>query len=63
MGSKRIKLLMLSGGSLVGQNVLAALAMRRDNLELSVMNSKADEPAIFEFNKVFYSPSLVDTLR
>ena len=58
-GLAPFKLLMLSGGSLVGQNVLSALAMRRDGCQLSVMNSKDDEPAIFDYDTVFFAPSLV----
>jgi hypothetical protein len=54
------KLLMLSGGSLVGQNVLSALAMRRERCQLSAMNSVDDEPAIFDYDSVFFAPSLVD---
>jgi carbamoylphosphate synthase large subunit len=59
-GSYPYKLLMLSGGSLVGQNVLAALAMRREYFQLTVMNSKEDEPAIFEYDTAYKSPSLID---
>jgi hypothetical protein len=58
-GLAPFKLLMLSGGSLVGQNVLSALAMRRDSCQLSVMNCKDDEPAIFDYDTVFFAPSLV----
>ena len=58
--SKRTRLLLLSGGSLVGQNVFAALADRRDALHLSALNSVADEPALFDFDEVYLSGSLRD---
>jgi hypothetical protein len=59
-GLRHFRLLMLSGGSLVGQNILSALAMRRDNCHLSVMSSKDDEPSIFDYDAVFLAPSLVE---
>lgn len=53
------KLLMLSGGSLVGQNILAALMDRRNKLHITAMNSKVDEPALFDYDAVYASPSSV----
>lgn len=57
---KKIKLLLLSGGSLVGRNILDSLSQRRCFFELIAMNSVAKEPSLFEFDKVFLSPSLVE---
>lgn len=57
------KLLILSGGSLVGQNILSALTMRRESCQLYTMNSKDDEPAIFDYDTVFFAPSLVESRR
>lgn len=57
---KKIKLLLLSGGSLVGRNILDSLNQRRSFFELVAMNSVAREPSLFEFDKVFLSPSLVE---
>lgn len=54
------KLLFLSGGSLVGQNVLASLQGRRENLYLIVLNSIAEEPAIFDYDEALLAPSLVE---
>ncbi len=59
----KIRLLFLSGGSLVGQNILSSLSMRREGLNLMVMNSKADEPAIFEYDTACYCPSLVEAKK
>jgi len=62
-GLAPFKLLMLSGGSLVGQNVLSALAMRRDSCQLSVMNCKDDETAIFDYDTVFKTVIAVKDLK
>lgn len=55
-----MKLLFLSGGSLVGRNILDSLSNRRSFVELIAMNSLAQEPSLFEFDKVFLSPSLIE---
>lgn len=52
------KLMMLSGGSLVGQNILSALDDRRDQFHLSALNSKDDEPAIFEYDSAYIAPPI-----
>ncbi len=57
---KKIKIVLLSGGSLVGRNILDSLYQRRSSLELIAMNSVAQEPSLFEFDKVFLSPSLIE---
>jgi carbamoyl-phosphate synthase large subunit len=50
------RLLFLSGGSRVGQNVLATLAGRRRGLLLVATTSIADEPALFDFDAVHLVP-------
>jgi len=57
---KRIRLLLLSGASLVGQNVLAALSGRRAGLHVAAINSIAAEPALRDFDEVFLSGNLRD---
>lgn len=52
----RVRLLFLSGGSLVGRNVLATLAGRRESLTLIAMSSVADEPGLFEFDAAYLAP-------
>ena len=49
-------LLLLSGGSAVGQNVLASLVPWRDELRLVATTSVADEPALFAFDAVHLVP-------
>jgi len=58
--NNQFKLLLLSGGSLVGQNIVAALSSRRGQCLLMSMNSKADEPAIFDYDETYLAPPLVD---
>ncbi|MGB7989980.1 MAG: hypothetical protein WCF44_11320 [Candidatus Methylophosphatis roskildensis] len=53
---KPIRILLLSGGSLVGQNVLDSLADRRDAVELMATNSVATDVSLFEFDRVFLTP-------
>lgn len=55
-----IRLLLLSGASLVGQNVLAALAGRRHSLHLTAINSVATEPTLADFDEVYLSGNLVE---
>jgi hypothetical protein len=52
------RILLLSGGSLVGQNVLACLAGWRARLRVAASNSNADEPALFDFDAVFLTPEV-----
>lgn len=52
----RTTLLLLSGGSLVGQNVVQALASRRKCFRLIATNSIADEPSLTEFDEVHLVP-------
>lgn len=48
----KVRLLLLSGGSGVGQNILQALAQWRDQVHLVATSSIADEPALFAFDTV-----------
>ncbi|KAI9025645.1 hypothetical protein DFJ74DRAFT_718275 [Hyaloraphidium curvatum] len=52
--------LLLSGASGVGQNVLAALAGRRGGLHVAALNSTACDPAVFDFDEVFLAPNLAE---
>lgn len=49
-------ILLLSGGSLVGQNVVQALGQRRKYLQLLATNSVADEPSLQDFDEVRLAP-------
>lgn len=51
-----MKLLILSGGSLVGQNLLEALAGRRQHLSLAAASSIPDEPSLFDYDRVYLTP-------
>src|SRR5687768_7104113 len=53
----RIRLLLLSGGSLVGQNILDALADRRQAVHLIATNSVPDDAPLFSCDKVYLSPT------
>lgn len=55
----KIKLLLLSGGSLVGRNILDSLSQRRSFFEIIAFNSLAKEPSLFEYDKVYLCPPLV----
>lgn len=52
------RVLLLSGASLVGQNVLGALDGRRAGLHLMATNSIANEPALFDFDEAWLTPGL-----
>lgn len=54
------RVLLLSGGSLVGQNVLATLAGRRRNLVLIATNSVPDAPLLDQFDAVHHLPPYAD---
>ena len=45
-----VRLLLLSGASLVGQNVVAALQGRRAGVWLAALNSVAAEPSLYDFD-------------
>jgi carbamoyl-phosphate synthase large subunit len=52
------RILLLSGASLVGQNVLACLAPWRDRLVVAATSSVADDPFLFEFDRVYHVPQV-----
>src|SRR6478672_9913304 len=52
----RHRLLVLSVGTQVGQNVLRTLAGRRDHLELVGTSSVANEPSLFDFDVIYIVP-------
>jgi carbamoyl-phosphate synthase large subunit len=52
----KTRILLLSGGNLVGQNVLDALANRRSSVELVATNSVADDLSLFAFDAVYLVP-------
>lgn len=54
----RPRLLLLSGGSLVGQNVLASLGDWRRRSHVAAMTSEPDEPAVFDFDAVYLAPEV-----
>ncbi len=51
-------LLVMSGGSLVGRNIVAALSGRRDGLRLVATNSVADEPTLCDYDDVWLVPAI-----
>lgn len=56
----RVRVLVLSGGTHVGRNVLATLASRRPEVELVATSSVCDEPALFDFDAVHRVPPVAD---
>ncbi len=52
----RHRLLVLSAGTQVGQNVLRVLAGRRDGVVLVATSSVSHEPALFDFDAVYLAP-------
>lgn len=50
---QKIKLLLLSGASLVGRNILDMLTDRRNEVQLIATNSIIDDPTLYEFDKVY----------
>jgi carbamoyl-phosphate synthase large subunit len=56
---KHSRLLVLSVGTRVGQNVLTTLAGRRDVLDVIATSSVANEPAIFDYDVVYLVPQTV----
>lgn len=53
-------ILFLSGGSLVGYNLLQGLEGRRSNLRLIATNSTADEPILAMYDKVYLAPKTAE---
>jgi carbamoyl-phosphate synthase large subunit len=51
-----LRLLVLSAGTQVGQNVLTTLAGRRDRLALIATSTVAHEPALFDYDAVYLVP-------
>lgn len=45
-------LLLLSGGSLVGQNIVQAIGQRRHGLKLVATNSVSDDPSLVDFDEI-----------
>lgn len=56
--SRRPRLLLLSGTSLVGRNVLECLAGRRASIALAGTTSAPDEPAAFDFDAAYLMPEI-----
>jgi len=54
----RSRILLLSGASLVGQNVLACLAEQRDSIWLATTASTASESVLFDFDAVYLTPEV-----
>src|SRR5450432_556261 len=54
---KKLRLLVLSVGTQVGQNVLATLARRRGGLELIATSSVSNEPSVFDWDAVYIVPA------
>ncbi len=57
-----LRVLILSGGSLVGANILQALASYRQELILIATNSEADIAHLYHFDQVYLVPATKDTL-
>jgi len=53
-----LRILLLSGASLVGQNVLACLTRWRDRIVVAATSSVADEPLLFDFYAVYLAPEV-----
>jgi len=53
---KKIKILVLSGGSLVAQNIFDSLEKRRKNIEIIVADSLCQTATVFRADKVYKSP-------
>ncbi len=50
-------LLLLSGGSIIGQNILDVLSERRQNIRLIATNSDPEALPLADFDKVYLSPT------
>jgi carbamoyl-phosphate synthase large subunit len=55
---RKMKLLITSAGSLVGQNILDSLVHKRDRIEVIGMNSDAANPRIFRCDRSYLVPPL-----
>ena len=58
-----IRLLLVSGANLVGQNVLAALATRRTQVWIAATGTEARDLALFDFDAVYLAPPTADSRR
>ena len=56
----RLTLLISSAGSLVGQNILDALAPVRDRLRIIGLNYDAENPRVFRCHKTYLAPQVDD---
>ncbi|MBN2338751.1 MAG: hypothetical protein JXP48_09445 [Acidobacteria bacterium] len=62
--SVRFHIMILSGGSLIGQNILDSLEGRRDRVRLTGVNRDADHPRLFRYDRVHLCPPLeADSFR
>jgi len=52
----KLRLLLVSGASVVGQSVLAALAHRREEIDVVATGSDASELALFDFDATYVTP-------
>jgi carbamoyl-phosphate synthase large subunit len=55
---RALTLLLLSGGGRTGSNVMATLAARRNGLRLVATSDGPDEPALFNFDAVYLTPTM-----
>lgn len=53
----KVRLLLISGGSLVGHNILDALADRRHEVHLIATNSRAEALSLYDFDTVYLTPT------
>jgi hypothetical protein len=53
----KLRLLLVSAGTVVGQKVLATLDGRRDGIELIGTSSVANEPALFDLDRIHLVPA------
>ena len=56
MQISKFTLLLLSGGSLIGQNIVQAIGARRDRFKLIATNSDPSEPSLLDFDEVHLVP-------
>ena len=62
--TKKLRLLFVSAGTVVGQKILATFEGRREGLELVGTSSVANEPSLFEFDRIhLVPPTLEDPAR
>ena len=58
--NRSVRVLLLSGACLVGQNVLSSLSGRRSGIGLYATGSVATEPVLFDFDAAYLTPSVRD---